>query len=176
LEASLPMPPRRPRNVARKCVAKKLKVTETTSKEVSSSSRVVEYVSWSICVLTVEFWVVAGISIVRPRGPGGRRRLGHGGRTDWEEPQSSPHGIRDCATDGTTDAWYCRAASVGRRKQARVFRDYWSRRTSSSPGWRGGTRGSRTRWYRQYTWRSDCDCCPVQLVSEIHPRVVHVVW
>jgi hypothetical protein len=27
LEASLPVPPRRPRNVARKCVAKKLKVT-----------------------------------------------------------------------------------------------------------------------------------------------------
>jgi hypothetical protein len=31
LEASLPAPPRRPRNVARKRVAKKLKVTETTS-------------------------------------------------------------------------------------------------------------------------------------------------
>jgi hypothetical protein len=30
LEASLPAPPRRPRNVARKHVAKKLKVTETT--------------------------------------------------------------------------------------------------------------------------------------------------
>jgi hypothetical protein len=43
LEASLPAPPRRPRNVARKHVAKKLKVTETTSQEVSSSSRVVEY-------------------------------------------------------------------------------------------------------------------------------------
>jgi hypothetical protein len=43
LEASLPVPPRRPHNVARKCVAKKLKVTETTSQEVSSSSRVVEY-------------------------------------------------------------------------------------------------------------------------------------
>jgi hypothetical protein len=43
LEASLPAPPRRPRNVAR--VAKKLKVTETTSQEVSSSSRVVEYLS-----------------------------------------------------------------------------------------------------------------------------------
>jgi hypothetical protein len=40
LEASLPAPPRRPRNVARKRVAKKLKVTETTSQEVSSSSRV----------------------------------------------------------------------------------------------------------------------------------------
>jgi hypothetical protein len=42
LEASLPAPPRRPRNVARKRVTKKLKVTETTSQEVSSSSRVVE--------------------------------------------------------------------------------------------------------------------------------------
>jgi hypothetical protein len=31
LEASLPAPPRRPRNVARKRIAKKLKVTETTS-------------------------------------------------------------------------------------------------------------------------------------------------
>jgi hypothetical protein len=45
LEASLPALPRRPRNVARKRVAKKLKVTETTSQEVSSSSRVVEYLS-----------------------------------------------------------------------------------------------------------------------------------
>jgi hypothetical protein len=35
LEASLPAPPRKPRNMARKCVAKKLKVTETTSQEVS---------------------------------------------------------------------------------------------------------------------------------------------
>jgi hypothetical protein len=35
LEASMPAPPRRPRNAARKCVAKKLKVTETTSQEVS---------------------------------------------------------------------------------------------------------------------------------------------
>jgi hypothetical protein len=45
LEASLPAPSRRPRNVARKRVAKKLKVTETTSQDVSSSSRVVEYLS-----------------------------------------------------------------------------------------------------------------------------------
>jgi hypothetical protein len=48
LEASLPALPRRPRNVARKRVAKKLKVTETTAHEVSSSSSVVEYLSWSI--------------------------------------------------------------------------------------------------------------------------------
>jgi hypothetical protein len=42
LEASLPATPRRPHNVVRKRVAKKLKVTETTSQEVSSSSRVVK--------------------------------------------------------------------------------------------------------------------------------------
>jgi hypothetical protein len=48
LEASLPAPPRRPRNVARKRVAKKLKVTETTSQEVNSLSRVVEYLSCNI--------------------------------------------------------------------------------------------------------------------------------
>jgi hypothetical protein len=36
LEDSLPAPPRKPRNVARKRVAKKLKVTKTTSQEVSS--------------------------------------------------------------------------------------------------------------------------------------------
>jgi hypothetical protein len=35
LEASLPAPPRKPCNVARKRVAKKLKVSETTSQEVS---------------------------------------------------------------------------------------------------------------------------------------------
>jgi hypothetical protein len=38
LEASLPAPPRRPRNVAQKRIAKKLKVTATTSQEVSSSN------------------------------------------------------------------------------------------------------------------------------------------
>jgi hypothetical protein len=35
MEASLPAPLRKPRNVARKRMAKKLKVTETTSQEVS---------------------------------------------------------------------------------------------------------------------------------------------
>jgi hypothetical protein len=45
LEASLPAPPRRPRNVARKRVAKKLKVTETMSQEVNSLSRVGEFLT-----------------------------------------------------------------------------------------------------------------------------------
>jgi hypothetical protein len=48
LEASLPAPPRRPHNVARKRVAKKLKVTETTYQEVNSSSTVVEYLSCNV--------------------------------------------------------------------------------------------------------------------------------
>jgi hypothetical protein len=43
LESSLPIPPRRPCNVARKCAAKKPKITESTAQEVSSSSSVVEY-------------------------------------------------------------------------------------------------------------------------------------
>jgi hypothetical protein len=48
LKASLPAPPRKPRNVARKRITKKLKVTETTAHKVSSSSRIVEYLSWSL--------------------------------------------------------------------------------------------------------------------------------
>jgi hypothetical protein len=48
LEASLPALPRRPHNVAHKRVAKKLKVSETTSQEVNSSSRVVEYLSCNV--------------------------------------------------------------------------------------------------------------------------------
>jgi hypothetical protein len=48
LEASLPVPPRRPHNVARKRIAKKLKVTETTSQEVNSTSRVVKSLSCNI--------------------------------------------------------------------------------------------------------------------------------
>jgi hypothetical protein len=65
LEASLPVPPRRPLNVVRKRVAKKLKVTETTSQEVSSSSRVVEYLSRSI--MYADNGVLARDSTIRPR-------------------------------------------------------------------------------------------------------------
>jgi hypothetical protein len=43
LEASLPTSPRKPRNVAHKRVAKKLRVTETTSREVAILNKVVEY-------------------------------------------------------------------------------------------------------------------------------------
>jgi hypothetical protein len=43
LEASIPAPPRRPRNVARTHATKKLKITESTSQEVGITSSVVEY-------------------------------------------------------------------------------------------------------------------------------------
>jgi hypothetical protein len=52
--------------MARKRVAKKLKVTETTSQEVNSSSRVVEYLSSMLCMLTTKFRCLQEIP---PSGP-----------------------------------------------------------------------------------------------------------
>jgi hypothetical protein len=50
LEASILAPPRRPRNASRKRVAKKMKIIETTSQEVCSSSRVVEFSTCNCCI------------------------------------------------------------------------------------------------------------------------------
>jgi hypothetical protein len=55
LEASLPAPPRKPRNVARKHVAKKLKVTETTSQEVSRLEQGSRVLMSRCCMLTTKF-------------------------------------------------------------------------------------------------------------------------
>jgi hypothetical protein len=55
LEASLPAPPKKPRNVARKLVAKKLKVTETTSQEVSRLQQGSRVLMSRCCVLTMKF-------------------------------------------------------------------------------------------------------------------------
>jgi hypothetical protein len=79
LEASLLALPRRLRNVARKRVAKKLKVTETTSQEVNSSNRVVEYLSLDVVYADDKILLLAEDSTFRPRRPRGRRRLGDGG-------------------------------------------------------------------------------------------------
>jgi hypothetical protein len=73
LEASLPVSPRKPRNVAHKRVAKKLKVTETTSQEVSSSSRVIEYLSFHVVYAYNKILLLVGDSTFRPRRPRGRR-------------------------------------------------------------------------------------------------------
>jgi hypothetical protein len=79
LKASLPAPPRRPRNVARKHVAKKMKVTETTSQEVSSSSTVVEYLFLYVVCADDKIPLLARDSVFRPRRLRGRRRLGYCG-------------------------------------------------------------------------------------------------
>jgi hypothetical protein len=76
LEASLPAPPRRPRNVAHKRVAKKLNVTETTSQEVNSSSRVVEYLSFNVVYVDDKIPLLAGDSAFRP--------VDQGDEGDWE--------------------------------------------------------------------------------------------
>jgi hypothetical protein len=55
LEASIPAPPRRPRNAACKRVAKKLKITETTTQEICSSSRVVKVLSCNI--VNADNWI-----------------------------------------------------------------------------------------------------------------------
>jgi hypothetical protein len=62
--------------MARKRVAKKLKVTETTSQEVNSSSRVVEYLFLDVVYADNKIPLLAGDSVFRPRRPMGRRRLG----------------------------------------------------------------------------------------------------
>jgi hypothetical protein len=43
LEASLPVPPRKPHNMVCKRAVKKLKLLEATRQEVSAATRVVEY-------------------------------------------------------------------------------------------------------------------------------------
>jgi hypothetical protein len=82
LKAGLPAPPRRPRNVARKRVTKKLKVTETTSQEVNSSSRVVEYLTFNVVYADDKILLLARDSAFQPCRPRGRRRLGDGGGAD----------------------------------------------------------------------------------------------
>jgi hypothetical protein len=72
-EASLPTPPRRPCNIARKRIAKKLKVTETTSPEVNASSRVVEFLTFSVVYADDKIPLFAGDSAFRLRRPRGRR-------------------------------------------------------------------------------------------------------
>jgi hypothetical protein len=67
----LPTLPRKPHNVARKCVDKKIKVTETTSQEVSSLSRVVEYLFLDVVYAVDEILLLAKDSAFRPCRPRG---------------------------------------------------------------------------------------------------------
>jgi hypothetical protein len=62
--------------VVHKRVAKKLKVTETTSQEVSSLSRVVEYLFLDVLYADNKIPLLAGDFAFGPRRTRGRRRLG----------------------------------------------------------------------------------------------------
>jgi hypothetical protein len=90
LEASLPAPPRKPRNVARKRVAKKLKVTETTSQEVSSLSSVVKYLILDVVYANDEIPLLVGDSAFRSYRPRGRKQLGHCGGSWLREAAAQP--------------------------------------------------------------------------------------
>jgi hypothetical protein len=62
--------------MAHKHVSKKLKVTETTSQEINSSSRVVEYLSSMLCMLTTKFHYLKGILTSDP--------VDQGVKGDWD--------------------------------------------------------------------------------------------
>jgi hypothetical protein len=109
LEASLPAPPRRPRNVARKRMAKKLKVTEITSQEVKSSSRVVEYLFLDVLYADDEIPCLQEIPPSDPVEPGDEG--------DWETVGEPAERSRSPAP-ATTEAMPQAPVAEGRTEPA----------------------------------------------------------
>jgi hypothetical protein len=89
LEASLPMPQRKPRNVDRKRVAKKLKVTETTSQEVSHLEEGSRVLMSRVCVLTMKF---PFLQEMLPSEP-----VEQGDEGDWDTVREAAGGSRSPA-------------------------------------------------------------------------------
>jgi hypothetical protein len=90
LEANLPAPPRKPRNVARKRVAKKLKVTETTSQEVSFLEQDNRVLMSRCCVLATKFpW----LQEIPPSDP-----VEQGDKGDWDTVGEPAGGSRSPAS------------------------------------------------------------------------------
>jgi hypothetical protein len=89
LEASLPAPPRKPRNVARKRVAKKLKVTETTSREVSHLEEGSRVLMSRVCVLTMKFPCLQEMPPSEP--------VEQGDEGDWDTVAEAAGGSRSLA-------------------------------------------------------------------------------
>jgi hypothetical protein len=89
LEASLPAPPRKPRNVARKRVAKKLKVTETTSREVSQLEEGSRVLMSRVHVLTMKFPCLQEMPPSEP--------VEHGDEGDWDTVGEAAGGSRSPA-------------------------------------------------------------------------------
>jgi hypothetical protein len=89
LEASLPAPSRKPRNVARKRVAKKLKVTKTTSREVSHLEEGSRVLTSRVCVLTMKFPCLQEIPPSEP--------VEQGNESDWDTVGEAAGGSRSPA-------------------------------------------------------------------------------
>jgi hypothetical protein len=84
LEASLAAPPRKPRNPARKRVTKKLKVSETTPREVSCLEQSSRVPVVRVRSLTSGLRLYAGGVASGARRRGQRGRVGDGGGTGWK--------------------------------------------------------------------------------------------
>jgi hypothetical protein len=89
LEASLPAPPRKPRNVACKRMAKKLKVTETTSREVSHLEEGSRVLMSRVCVLTMKFPCLQEMPPSEP--------VEQGDEGDWDTVGEAARGSRSPA-------------------------------------------------------------------------------
>jgi hypothetical protein len=89
LEASLPAPPRKLRNVARKRVAKKLKVTETTSREVSHLEEGSRALMSRVRVLTMKFPFLQEMPPSEP--------VEQGDKGDWDTVGEAAGGSRSPA-------------------------------------------------------------------------------
>jgi hypothetical protein len=89
LEASLPAPPRKPRNVARKRVAKKLNVMETTSQQVGHLEHGSRVLMSRCCVLTMKFPCLQEMPLSDP--------VEQGDESDWNTVGEPAGGSRSPA-------------------------------------------------------------------------------
>jgi hypothetical protein len=89
LEASLLAPPRKPHNVACKRAAKKLKVTETTSREVSHLDEGSRVLMSRVCVLTMKFPCLQEMPPSEP--------VEQGDEGDWDTVGEASGGSRSSA-------------------------------------------------------------------------------
>jgi hypothetical protein len=78
------VPPRKPRNPARKRVTKKLKVSETTPQEVRRLDQCSRVLVVPVHLLMTKLHLLAGGAADGARLSGQRRRVGHSGGAGWE--------------------------------------------------------------------------------------------
>jgi hypothetical protein len=163
LKASLLAPPRRPRNASRKCVAKKMKVTETTSQEVSRLHQCSRVLMSRVCVLTMKFPCLQEMPPSEP--------VEQGDENVWDTVGEAAEGSRSPAP--TVEELLAQMerqppAAQGSTEPAAAAAE---EAAATDAQRRGACRGGTGR-HRQYPWRPNRDCSPVELVSGDSSRVV----